>query len=393
VTRSGGIPLKLNRVASKYRLLHVIDHLGSGGSQESVVNLVKYHRRELFQPEVATLHGYGHYYEVLRSYDIPLYSLAPRWYRRAAIPLIVARLFRLLAQNRYDIVHGHTYGPNVLATTMAALCRVPLRINHDRTHDDMRYRYQSLRWLDFLGNSMATQVLAGSSSLKHFLCEVEKVPEDKVTVMYNGVDLERFSPEGGDLIRERCRQDLGLPADALVVGGVGRLHYQKNFPLFLEVAARVSARLPQAVFVIAGEGPDRAALEELSRQLGIAPKVRFLGFVEQMRELYLALDLLLFTTRFEGTCLTVLEALAMGVPVVCSRVDGPAEILADGREAVLVPLEEKERFVQEVCRLLQDRDAGLRLAKAGQDKVRRDHSIEAVTRQIEAFYLQHLEGG
>ena len=147
------------------------------------------------------------------------------------------------------------------------------------------------------------------------------------------------------------------------------------------------------VFVIAGEGPDRAALEEFSRQLGIAPKVRFLGFVEQMRELYLALDLLLFTTRFEGTCLTVLEALAMGVPVVCSRVDGPAEILADGREAVLVPLEEKERFVQEVCRLLQDRDAGRRLAKAGQDKVRRDHSIEAVTRQIEAFYLQHLEGG
>jgi len=139
-------------VAPKYRLLHVIDHLGSGGSQESVVNLVKYHRRELFQPEVATLQGFGHYWEVLRSHDIPLYSLAPRWYRRASIPLILARLFRLMAQNRYDIVHGHTYGPNVLATTVAALCRVPLRINHDRTHDDLRYRYQSLRWLDFLGN-------------------------------------------------------------------------------------------------------------------------------------------------------------------------------------------------------------------------------------------------
>jgi len=394
VTLSGGIPLKLNRVASKYRLLHVIDHLGSGGSQESVVNLVKYHRRELFQPEVATLHGFGHYWEVLRSHDIPLYSLAPRWYRRAAIPLIVARLFRLMAQNRYDIVHGHTYGPNVLATTIAALCRVPLRINHDRTHDDMRYRYQSLKWLDFLGNSLATQVLAGSSSLKRFLCEVEKVPEAKVTVMYNGVDLGRFSPGPDDhLARERCRQALGLPADALVVGGVGRLHYQKDFPLFLKVAAEVSARLPQAVFVIAGEGPDRPALEELSRQLGIAAKVRFLGFVEKMRELYLTLDLLLFTTRFEGTCLTVLEALAMGVPVVCSRVDGPAEILENGREAMLVSLGDQEGFVEEVCRLLRDPDGARQLARTGQDKVRREHSIQAVTRQIEAFYLQHLEGG
>jgi len=223
---------------------------------------------------------------------------------------------------------------------------------------------------------------------------VEKVLEDKVTVMYNDIDLERFSPGADDhLARERCRQALGLPSDALVVGGVGRLHYQKNYPLFLEVAAKVSAVIPQAVFVIAGEGPDRAALEELSWQLGIDSKVRFLGFVEKMRELYLALDLLLFTTRFEGTCLTVLEALAMGVPVVCTQVDGPAEILEDGREAILVPLGEQERFVQEVCRLLQDRDVARHLARTGQDKVRRDHSIQAVTRQIEALYLQHLGGG
>jgi len=379
-------------VASKYRLLHVIDHLGSGGSQESVVNLVKYCRRELFQPEVATLHGFGHYWDVLRPYGIPLYSLAPRWYRRAAIPLILGRLFRLLAQNRYDIVHCHTYGPNVLATTMAALCRVPLRINHDRTHDDLRYRYQSLRWLDFLGNSLATCVLAGSKSLRNFLCYEEKVPEAKVKVMYNGVDLERFTPKAAPASREKWRQLLGLPADSLLVGGVGRLHYQKDFPLFLKVAAEVSAIIPQAVFVIAGDGEDRDALEELSRELGISPRVHFLGFVKEMPELYEALDLVLFPTRFEGTSLTTLEALAMGVPLVCSRVDGPAEILDDGREAMLVPLGDKEGFVQAVCRLLRDRDFARQLARAGQEKVRRRHSVQAVVGRIEDLYLQYLEG-
>jgi glycosyltransferase involved in cell wall biosynthesis len=376
---------------STYRILHVIDHLGSGGAQESVVNLVKYCRRELFQPEVATLHGFGHYWEVLRPYGIPLYSLAPRWYRRAAVPLILGRLFRLMAQNRYDIVHCHTYGPNVLATIMAALCRVPLRINHDRNRDDLRYRYQSLRWLDFLGNSLATCVLAGSKSVRDFLCLEETVPESKVRLMYNGVDLERFTPKDPASSRKKWRQALGLPADSLLVGGIGRLHYQKDFPLFLRVAAEVSAMIPQAVFLIAGDGEDRSALEKLSRELGLAPKVHFLGFVKDMPGLYEALDLLLFPTLFEGTSLTTLEALAMGVPLVCSRVDGPAEILDDGREAMLVPLGDKEGFVQAVCRLLLDRDFALQLARAGQTKVRQRHSVQAVVGRIEDFYLEHLE--
>jgi glycosyltransferase involved in cell wall biosynthesis len=378
---------------AKYRILHVIDHLGSGGAQEAVCQLVKYRQTERFQSEVVALHGFGHYWEVLRSWGVPVHTLVPQGFARAAIPFIFLRLFLLLARNRYDVVHTHLIGSNVLAAPLAALYRVPVRFTHDQTHDDVRDYSFLHRWLDTLANRLNHHVIAVSSSIRSFLCRKEKIPANKISVIYNSVDLSRFSPKSHPGARLSARQKWGLPAEALIVGGVGRLHYQKNFPLFLEVAAEVCARLPQALFVIAGEGPERAGLEEMGRKLGIASRLRFLGFVKEMPELYQGLDLLLLTSHFEGTPLTVLEAMAMGVPVVASQVDGVAEVLEDGRDGLLVPPGRRDLFVQGICRLLQDQRLWQRLSRAGQEKARQRYSAEAMVRQVEKLYLQYLENG
>ncbi len=378
---------------SKYRILHVIDHLGSGGAQEAVCQLIKYRRTERFQPEVVALHGFGHYWEVLRSWGVPVHTLVPQGFARAAIPCIFLRLFLLLARNRYDIVHTHLIGANVLAAPLAALYRVPVRFTHDQTHDDVRGYSFMHRWLDGLANRLNHHVIAVSSSIRTFLCRQERMPADKISVIYNSVDLLRFSPKNDPKAKQEARQKWGLPADALIVGGVGRLHYQKNFPLFLEVAAKVCARLPQALFVIAGEGPERAALEEMSRMLGMASRMRFLGFVPDMPELYQSLDLLVLTSHFEGTPLTVLEAMAMGIPVVASQVDGVAEVLKDGRDGLLVPAGNRDRFVEAICRVLENRSLRQRLARAGQKKARQHFSAEAMVRQVERLYLEYLENG
>jgi glycosyltransferase involved in cell wall biosynthesis len=383
----------LKRKPSKYRILHVIDHLGSGGAQEAVCQLVKYGQTERFQSEVVALHGFGHYWEVLRSWGVPVRTLVPQSFARAAIPLIFLRLFRLLARNRYDVVHTHLIGANVLGAPLAALYRVPVRFTHDQTRDDVRDYSFIHRWLDALANRLNHHVIAVSSSIRTFLCRKERIPANKISVIYNSVDLLRFSPRSDPSAREEARQKWDLPAAALLVGGVGRLHYQKNFPLFLEVAAEVCSRIPQARFVIAGEGPERANLEEMSQRLGIASRVRFLGFVRNMPELYQSLDLLVLTSHFEGTPLTVLEAMAMGVPVVASQVDGVAEVLEDGRDGILVPPGRRDLFVKEICRVLQDRNLRQRLSRAGQEKVRRHFSAEAMVRQVEALYLHYLENG
>ena len=126
-------------------------------------------------------------------------------------------------------------------------------------------------------------------------------------------------------------------------------------------------------------------------KLGIEKKVIFLGFVKELRELYLVMDLLLFPSLFEGTPLTIFGALAMGLPVIASRVDGIAETLKDGKDALLVPPEDKELFVQHVCKLLQDQNLAQQLAQTGQATVFRHYSAQAMVSQVEALYLQLLE--
>ena len=375
----------------RYRILHVIDHLGSGGAQETVCQLVKYGQKQRFQQEVVALHGFGHYWEVLRTWGVPVHSLVPYDFARAAVPFIFYRLFRFLAHHHYDVVHSHLIGANVLAAPLAALYRVPVRFTHDQTNDDVRQSSLVHRYLDTLANRLNHHVIAVSSSIRTFLCRHEGVSAEKVSVIYNSVDLQRFSPLKDLKARKRLRQKMGLPEDALIVGGVGRLHYQKNYPLFLEAAAEVCARLPQAFFVIAGEGPERGALEELSQKLGVASRVRFLGFVKEMPELYQSLDLLLLTSHFEGTPLTVLEAMAMGLPVVASQVDGVDEVLEDRQDGIVVPPGRRDLFVEGICQVLQDQSLWRQLSRAGRDKARQRYSAAAMVRQVEALYLQYLE--
>jgi glycosyltransferase involved in cell wall biosynthesis len=368
------------------RVLHVIDHLGPGGAQEVVGHLLRYGNRERFQPEVAVLHGFGHYYHLFRSWGVPVYPLVPHGWGAPAVPLIALRLRRLLSRRRYQVVHTHLMASQLLATPLAALCGVPVRLSHDHTHDDLRGRVPLLCLLDRLANRLNHGIIAGSFSIREFLVRQEKVPPAKIAVIYSGVDLAGFPP-ADQAFRERARRDLSLPPEALVVGGVGRLHYQKNFPLFLRVAAEVAGSLPQVRFLIAGEGPERDALEALARTLGLAAHVHFLGFVKDMPGFYGALDVLLFTSRFEGTCLATLEALAVGVPVVASRVDGIAELLSDGSEALLVAPGDLPGFARGVTRLLTQRDLARRLARNGRDKVRRQVSAAAMVQQVESFYL------
>jgi glycosyltransferase involved in cell wall biosynthesis len=368
-----------------YRILHIIDHLGPGGAQEALLNLVKYADRDRFRLEVAAMHGFGVYWDLLRQEQVPVHSLS----RHRLAPWYLINLIRLLGRGRFDLAHCHLTGANLIAKPMAALCRVPVRFNHDQCNDRRRHRHSWLVGLDRLANRWTDQVIAVSQSTRDFLLDQEQLPPAKVALIYNAVDLERYFP-GSPEERREGRRRLGWPEQAQVVLGVGRLQPQKNFRGFLEAAASVSRRRPQAMFVIAGDGPERAGLEDQANRLGIAHRVRFLGFVAQMRDLYQAADVLFFPSLFEGTPMAVLEAMATGLPIVASRIDGTAEILTDGVNAFLVPAEQHQDFGPRLETLLQDPCLAQGLARRALETVRQRYSAAAMARQVESLYLQHL---
>ncbi len=362
----------------KIRVLHVIDSLDLGGAQEALVNLCAFADRDRFDIEVASMHRPGVYSAALERLGLRVHSLSPHKF----LPLYVPRLAVLCG--RFDIVHAHLIAANIVAKPLAALRRVPVIFNHDQNNDEYRQRDRLRFLLDRWANRYATHICAVSRSIVEFLATHERIPREKLSLIYNAIDLRRFTPAP----RDRARW--GLPEHARIIGGIGRLNYQKNFALFLDIAAAIVKQRDDVHFVLAGSGPEERALREKAAALNLTKHVTFLGYVTDTAQLYPALDLLLMPSRFEGLPMTLLEAMAMRVPVVASRLDGIAEILTDHLDGSLAEPGNAADFTTRLLTLLDDPSSAKAQAEAAHANVTKNFDAQQMTRAVELLYLRHL---
>lgn len=368
----------------RFRVLHVIDSLNLGGAQSVMINLLRYADRSQFEFEVATMSGRGVYWDRVKALGVPVRALS---FSRL-VPVYVPSMIWMCLKRRYDIVHTHLIGANAIAKPLAALCGVKIRINHDHCNDKASDPRRWIALADEISNHLSTHVIAVSQSTHDYLVGHEHMPPDRVTTIHNGVDLDVFRPRREQ--RAAARQRLGLPADAFIVAGIGRLSYQKNFSLFIQVAAAVAAQRPSAYFVIAGTGPEEQQLRDHAARLGIEQRLRFLGYVGDMPEFYPAVDAMLLTSRYEGLPITILEAMATGTTIVSSMLDGVAEIMRDEEDGALVPSSDVDGFVRRLCELIDRPDIAARRSAAALEKVRTDLSAQSVARAVEDVYLKCL---
>ena len=230
-------------------------------------------------------------------------------------------------------------------------------------------------------NRFSSHVLAVSASTRADLLARGNLQENFVTLLPNGVDTSRFRPVA-EVERGKARENLGVSGSRPVVVGLGRLHPQKNWPVFLQVAAR----FPEVDFVIAGTGPEEAKLREL------APgHVRLVGFRDS-REVLAAADVFLLTSDYEGTPMTLLEAMACGVPSVVSAVDGCEEILGDGRGGVTARPGDVEDFARKLEAFLADGNLRSTQGAVARERVLRDYDAKEQTKMVEAVYERLLAG-
>jgi len=366
----------------KIRVLHVLDSFDLGGAQEVVANLLACVDRDTFDLEVASMHRHGVYSQRFRTLGASIHSLSPH----KLLPLYVPNLLRLLG--RFDIVHTHLTASNLIAKPLAALVRTPVLINHDHANDVSRRDRKLLCAADRWTNRFSSHICAVSQSTRRFLVEEEHIGPAKVTVVHNGIDLQRFVP--GQVSKEEARRSFNLPTEGHCLAGVGRLTPQKNFSLLLETAALLRKRRSDFFVALAGTGLLEPALRQQCAELGLDNIVHFLGHIEDTSRLYPALDLLVMPSLFEGLPMVLLEAMAMRVPMVASAVDGIAEVVADGREGVLLSGWDAENFCREIHVLLDDAPRRQVLTDAASNKVQRQFSRESMTRNIEDIYKKCL---
>lgn len=357
------------------RVLHVIDSLDLGGAQAVLVNLARFRDRDNFTLTVASMHGRGVYAGALESEGVEVVSLSARKWP----PAYILSLPRLLRRGRFDVAHFHLFGSNWLGKPLAAACGVRVRVNHDHCNDRARSGWRLVvdRWT----NRWSSHVLAVSRSTRDDLVAREGLPAGSVTFLPNGVDTDHFAP-GGRETRAGARRELGLPSEGLVVAGLGRLHPQKNWPVFLAVARR----FPAVHFLVAGTGPEEAVLRSA------APgNVRFLGF-QDPRTVLRSADVFLLTSDYEGMPMTMLEAMACRLPSVVSAVDGCEEILGDGVGGVTARPGDAGDFAAKLAPLLEEETLRLEVGTAARQKVLRHYDATGQTKAVESLYRQ-LSGG
>jgi glycosyltransferase involved in cell wall biosynthesis len=224
--------------------------------------------------------------------------------------------------------------------------------------------------------------IATSDAHARYVIDVEGCPAHKVRIIANGVDTARFRPSPG---ASAMRTMLGLPPTAPVVGMVARLRPEKNHARFLRVAARVRQAVPDARFVLVGDGEGLAQLRELARQLGIADAVHFCGARLDVAALLAGMDVFLLTSDVETSPVSILEAMASGKPVVATRVGSVPALVRPGITGFLVAPDDEAAMAGYVTQLLGDADLALRMGGAGREQVMADGSLERMVAAYESL--------
>jgi glycosyltransferase involved in cell wall biosynthesis len=297
-------------------------------------------------------------------------------------PATLADLLKVIDRKHVDILHLHGYGATTFGRIAGGMRRLPTILHEHANLTDTPW-YQKVA--DALLEPLTDIAIAVSNSTAEFVIKARQMPPDKVKVVYLGVPLEEFSRprSAGEIAAARAGLDIG-PGD-FAVGTVTRLHDSKGNSYLVEAARLVLNDRPQAKFFVVGEGPLREPLEQQARALGLTDRFVFAGFARDVAAVVSAFDLSVFPSLWEGTPLTVFEALAMGKPIVATDADGLLDVLQHDRDALIVPRRDATALASAIVRMVDDTPLRERLSAAARESGRA-YDIAAFVRKMERLY-------
>lgn len=337
----------------------------------------------------------GNFFDLAHSKGVS-FRVIPSFVRRIQpfLDLVTfVRLYRLMRRQRPDIVHTHTAKAGALGRVAARLAGVPIVVH--TFHGSVFQGYfggLSCRVFQFIEKVLVRwtdKVVAVSPRVAEELVRRRIAPHEKVEVIYLGLELERF--RNIDKYRGELRHELRISRSAPLVGVVGRLVSIKEIPTLLRAMKELIVSKPNAVLLVAGDGPERDNLElEAACRLGIGGSVRFLGFRHDLHRIYADLDLAVNCSVNEGTPVALIEAMAAGVPVVATEVGGTPDLLRNGLLGALVPSRDARALSRAMIDVLDHRERVLELAAKAQTDVIERFRSERLVADLDHLYTQLL---
>lgn len=351
-------------------VLHVILSLEIGGMEQVVADLVQALDRQRFRPVVACLEALGPIAEEIKAKGIEVIRLP------AMVPVLSflypAPLIRVIRESGAAVIHVHSgcWYKTAVAGRLAGVKNI-IYTEHGRTFPDHR----AIILMDRIFSRITAKVVAVSEELAAYLREVVRIPADKISVILNGIDLNRFPVTGNG------------PPGRVIIGVIARLAPVKDLATLLRAMRTVLRECPGAVLQVIGDGPERDRLELLAAELGVSDGVRFFGFRRDVPEILAGFDIFTLSSLSEGTSVTILEAMAAGKPVVATRVGGNPAIIEEGVNGFLVPVSDPAELALALLRLIHDEALRRSMGTANRAKAAREFGIRAATARYERLYL------
>ena len=306
--------------------------------------------------------------------------------RALLYPWSILRLACFLRNKRVDIVNTHSSRDGWIAGLAARLIGAPLLIRSRHIDVDYKGRMSSriaFKWLPH-------RVITTSERIREGLINTLGLDPQRVQSIPTGIDTARFAP-GSDDARQEARASFGLNSNPTrkLVGVVAVLRSWKGHAYFLKAAKRLAQKREDIDFVLAGDGPKRNEIERQIAELGLKDRVRLLGHVERVEEIFTALDIaVLPSIAHEGIPQSLLQAMAMQKPVIGTDAGGIAEIIEHERTGLLVPPKNAEALASSIERLIENPSLADRIARAGHQQIIEKHSMDIMCEKLEKLYAR-----
>lgn len=366
----------------KIRVLHIIKSLGRGGAEMLLPETLKLHDRENFEFHYIYFLPWKN--QLVKAIEhaggvVHCFSASNNIF----ILLQFSKIIRYIRNNKIDVVHCHLPWAGFVGRLVYRFSKMPVLYSEHNKQE----RYHGVTFfLNKFTFNWQTKVIAVSEDVKESILK-NIAPRIPIQTVLNGVNTDSFKRDGeaGDALRNQ----LGIPADALVVGTIAVFRFQKRLVEWLEVAKRVTQEYPEIYFVVVGDGPLKNEVEQRRRELKLEQRVVLAGLQTDVKPWLSVMDVYMMTSVFEGLPIALLEAMSMGCAVVTTDAGGIKEVIRNNQDGLMVKVDDWTSLSGLVLSLL-DEVKREQFAEAARNRVEEAFSLQVMVKELETIYKSEL---
>lgn len=369
----------------KIRVLYCIDSIGDdAGPDKQIAELVRHIDKSRFEVHLACFEESDRLRKLEEHCTALVLPFRSVWTLSGWRQIRCLRCY--INDRGIHIVHTWMVKANIAGVLAArgAKCKAIVSSRRNLGYWMRPFHLRLLRYLD----RYTTRLLANAERVKEFVIAAERVPAQKVDVLYNGVDMTEFAPGCGD---PSVPRSLGIPDAAKVIGIVANLRPVKDHALFLRAARVVADAVPDAVFLLVGTGPLLRDLTTLAAELGLSGRVFFSKGLGRVQDYLGRMCVGCLSSQSEGFSNAILEYMAAGLPVVATDVGGNAEAVETGVSGYIVPYGDAAALAEPMIKLLRDDTLRERMGRAALDRCRRLFEMTVAVGRYEEYYVRRAE--